>query len=332
MTEPRSPQDRARRVLTEEADAVRLLAQRLDAAFDAACAQILECRGRVVVTGMGKSGIVGRKIAATLASTGTPSLFLHPAEALHGDLGMITEADVVLALSYSGETDELLAILPAVKHRAAALIGVTGSVRSSLGEAADVVLDVCVPREACLHNLAPTTSTTVMMALGDALAVALMELRGFRKEDYALLHPAGSLGRRLLLRVADVMRTGDQVAVVREDASVQEALFAITKAGAGLACVVNGDGQLVGVLSDGDTRRFLTKVGGEALYRAVSEAMTRGPRTTTEHRLAVEALDRFEHDAVKLGDLVVVDAGNRPVGILTLKDLVRAGIVLPESA
>ena len=331
MTETLSPRDHARRVLLEEADALRLLAARLDDSFDAACEQIHACAGRVVVTGMGKSGSVGRKIVGTLASTGTPALFLHPAEALHGDLGMVTENDVVLALSYSGETDELRAILPALRRRAAALIAMTGNPFSTLAEASGIVLNVVVPKEACALELAPTTSTTAMMALGDALAVAVMEARGFGKADYAALHPAGSLGRRLLLRVADVMRSGEQIAVVPEYATVQEALFAITRAGAGLACVVNATGVLTGVLSDGDTRRYLTTIGGDGLKSPVRDAMTPNPRTTTAERLAVEALDRFEHESVKIGDLAVTDADGKPIGLLTLKDLIRAGIVLPDA-
>ena len=233
MTETLLPRDHARRVLNEEADALRLIAERLDDAFDDACERLYRCAGRVVVTGMGKSGSVGRKIVGTLASLGTPALFLHPAEALHGDLGMVTGNDVVLALSYSGETDELRAILPALRRRAAALIAMTGNPLSTLAESSDIVLNVAVPREACALELAPTTSTTAMIALGDALAIAVMEARGFGKADYAALHPAGSLGRRLLLRVADVMRTGDQIAIVPESTPIQDALFAITRGGCG---------------------------------------------------------------------------------------------------
>lgn len=323
----------ARRVLREEAQALLALAERLEEteAFTQACHALQQCAGRVVVTGMGKSGLVGRKITATLASTGTPSLFLHPAEAVHGDLGMVAPGDVVLALSYSGETDELRAILPALKRRAHTLIAVTGNKQSTLAEQADFVLDVFVAREACPLELAPTTSTTAMLALGDALAVAVMELRGFNKKDYALLHPAGSLGRRLLLRVSDVMRTGTSVAVVRDSDTVKETLWAITRAGAGVASVVDENGKLVGILSDGDTRRFWLQEGDEALHRPVREAMTHAPRTTPPDRLAVEALDRFEHDSVKIGDLVVVDENHRPVGLLTLKDLVRAGVALPDT-
>lgn len=333
----------ARRVLTEEADALRDLAGRLDGAFVCAVELVLGCAGRVVVTGMGKSGSVARKIAGTLASTGTPTLFLHPAEALHGDLGMVTETDVVVALSYSGETDELLAVLPALKRQGSALVAVTGRTRSTLAQAADAVLDVCVPREACPHDLAPTTSTTAMMALGDALAVAVMEARGFSKSDYARLHPAGSLGRRLLVRVHDIMRKGDELAVVGENASVHDALFAVTRAGAGAACIVNESGRLVGILTDGDVRRAAL-ADPQVLLRPVKNVMTPGPRVVTGDPLAAEALGRFEHEAIPVGDtdgvggahvsrpgdLPVVDEQGRPVGMLMLKDLVRAGIAVPD--
>ncbi len=322
----------ARRVLREEADALRALADRLDESFTRATECVLHATGRVVVTGMGKSGSVAKKIAGTLASTGTPALFLHPGEALHGDLGMVTKTDAVLALSYSGETDELLAVLPALKRRSAALIAVTGQTRSTLARAADVVLDVCVPREACPHNLAPTTSTTAMMALGDALAVAVMEARGFNKSDYARLHPAGSLGRRLLLHVHDLMRKNDELAVVPETATVHQALFAVTKAGAGAACVVNEAGRLIGILTDGDVRRAFLR-DPNALSLHARDVMTPGPRVVSGNPLAAETFDRFERETVPVdgrlsspGDLPVVDEAGHPVGLLMLKDLVRAGI------
>lgn len=322
----------ARRVLFEEAEALRAMAERLNERFARAVALLRDCAGRVVVTGMGKSGIVGRKIAATLASTGTPAFFLHPAEALHGDLGMVVENDIVIGLSYSGESDEVRAILPALRRRAAAIVALTGNARSTLAEASDLVLDVCVTREACPHNLAPTTSTTAMMALGDALAIAVMEARGFGAEDYALLHPAGSLGRRLLLRVSDVMRAGDRFAIVPEDATLHDALFAITRANVGAACVVGGEGRLSGFLTDGDVRRFLLQSGAaDALARPVSEAMTKNPHFVRGDALAIEAYDRLEHDRerIRIADLPVVDEQGKPVGLLMLKDMVRAGIVLP---
>ncbi len=323
----------ARRVLREEADALRALADRLDDAFGRAAALLRACSGRVVVTGMGKSGAVARKIAGTLSSTGTPALFLHPGEALHGDLGMVTSDDVVLALSYSGETDELLAVLPGLKRRGAGLIAMTGRAGSTLARASDVVLDVCVPREACPLCLAPTTSTTAMMALGDALAVTVMEARGFGRDDYAQLHPAGSLGRRLLLHASDVMRTGDELAVVDQSATLHAALFAITQAGAGAACIVDEAGRLTGILTDGDVRRALL-ADPQALARPAGEAMTRSPYVVTGDPLAYEVVQRFErekprtgNEKARIGDLPVVDAAGRPVGMLMLKDLLRAGIV-----
>lgn len=328
---PDHPVSHARRVLHEEAEALIALAARLNTAFASAVDLLTNCKGRVVVTGMGKSGHIGRKIAATLASTGTPALFLHPAEAVHGDLGMVATGDAVLALSYSGETDELLAILPALRRRSEALIAITGNVRSSLARAATVVLDVCVPKEACPMNLAPMTSTTAMIALGDSLAVAVMEARGFGHADYALLHPAGSLGRRLLMRVEDVMRTGAELAIVEEATTLFDTMLAITRAGAGAACVIDSEGRLTGLLTEGDTRRYVLKVGpSEAFGHPVADAMTRAPRMATPDQLAVEALDRFEHDRVKFSEMPVVDTEGHPVGMLMLKDLIRTGIVLPD--
>ncbi|MES2464363.1 MAG: KpsF/GutQ family sugar-phosphate isomerase [Armatimonadota bacterium] len=325
----------ARRVLTEEADALRRIAERLDGVFAQAVQVLCDCTGRVVVTGMGKSGHVGRKIAATLASLGTPAFFLHPAEALHGDLGLVTEDDVVLALSYSGETDELLAILPALRRRGKTLVAMTGGVSSTLATAASLVLDVSIGREACPMNLAPTTSTTTMIALGDALAVAVMEAKGFTRSDYAQIHPAGSLGRRLLLRVSEVMRSGRELAVVHETVSVHDAILAVTQANAGAACVTDEAGKLTGILTDGDARRYLLSFGLESWTQPVREAMTREPRRVVGDPLAAEALDRFEHESGKggnpIGDLPVVNEAGEPVGMLMLKDLVRAGIVVPDA-
>lgn len=331
MKDALSAHDHARRVLMEEAEALQQLADRLDDSLDTAVTTILACQGRVVVTGMGKSGHIGRKIAATLASTGTPALFLHPAEAMHGDLGMAAPGDVALVLSNSGESDELRALLPALKRRVDVLIAMTGRRDSTLGRAATVILDTSVPKEACPMNLAPTTSTTAMLALGDALAVAVMEARGFRSDDYALLHPAGSLGRRLLLRVSDLMRTGDELAIVAETVSVHDAMTAVTRARAGLACVVDESGKLVGVFSDGDARRFFVATGPTAWDCPVTEAMTRAPQTLTGDPLAIEAMEGFESAPIRFGDMPVLDSQGSPVGVLTLKDLVRAGIVPPSS-
>lgn len=319
----------ARRVLQEEAHALERLAERLDATFDRAVEHLASSTGRVVVSGMGKSGHIGRKIAATLASTGTPALFLHPAEAMHGDLGMAAPGDTALVLSNSGESDELRALLPALKRRVACLIAMTGRPDSTLGRAADLILDTSVPKEACPLNLAPTTSTTAMLALGDALAVAVMEARGFHSEDYARLHPAGSLGRRLLLKVSDLMRRGEELAIVADTVTVHDAMTAITRARAGLACVVDTEGRLVGVLSDGDSRRFFVQVGPEAWDRPVTEAMTPSPRLIEGDPLAAEAMASFESGPVRFGDVPVVDSDGHPMGVLTLKDLVRAGIQPP---
>ncbi len=321
------PLARARCVLTDEAEALRALAERLDETFVRAVDLILNGAGRAVVTGMGKSGVVGRKIVGTFASTGTPALFLHPGEALHGDLGMVTAGDVVLALSYSGETDELLAVLPALKRVGAGLIAMTGNVRSTLAQAAEVVLDVCVPREACPLNLAPTTSTTAMMALGDALAVAVMVGRGFGRDDYARLHPAGSLGRRLLLRVSDVMRTGDNVATVGSDASIRDVVLAMPRAHQRAALVLNADGTLAGLVTGGDLRRALEKFGNDCLDHLASDVMTRAPLTVAPDALAAEGLRLFETFPADIGEIPVVDADSFPVGMLMLKDLLRAGLV-----
>ena len=320
-----------RRVLSEAARALDRLADRLDGeAWACAVRLILETRGRVVVTGMGKSGRVGQKTVGTLASTGTPALFLHPAEGAHGDLGMLQPGDVVLALSYSGETDELLAILPTILQLGAPLIALTGNRQSTLGRAAAVVLDVSVEREACLLNLAPTTSTTAMMAMGDALAVAVMGAREFTPDDYARLHPAGSLGRRLTLRVADVMRTGEAVAVVPRACTVLEAMFAITRAHAGAAIVTDGQGRVAGLITDGDIRRHLLD-DPDLLARPAGEAMTADPGVITPEMLATAGLHRLDDfhplPGNKAGEAPVVDTDGRPVGMLMLKDLVKAGIV-----
>ena len=320
-----------RRVLSEAARALDRVAENLDgAAWAEAVRLLLATKGRVVVTGMGKSGKVADKLTVTLASTGTPALFLHPAEGVHGDLGMIQPGDVVIALSYSGETDEITAILPAISHLQTPLIAFTSSPRSTLGRAASVVLDVSVEKEACTMNLAPTTSTTAMIALGDALAVAVMGARRFTSEQYSRLHPAGSLGRRLTLRVSDVMRTGEAVAVVPESGTVLEAVFAITRAHAGAAIVTDAQGRVSGLITDGDIRRHLLD-DQQLLTRPVADAMTRRPGLVTADLLATEGLRRLDDfhplPGQKAGDAPVVDAEGRLLGMLMLKDLVKAGIV-----
>ena len=314
----------ARQVLRLEADAVRTLADRLGDPFVRAVELVVSTTGRVVVTGIGKSGAIARKSAATLASTGTPAFYLHPAEGVHGDLGMVTAADVVITLSYSGETDEILAILPALKRLGVALIALSGNQQSTLAQNADVPLDVSVQREACPLDLAPTTSTTAMLALMDALAVAAMGVRRFTREDYALFHPAGSLGRRLLLRVGDLMRSGDRMAVCPPDASIRDALFAITRAQSGSVCVVDTSGRFAGLLSDGDIRRLLLR-DEQALYTRLGDSANRSPRTTSPDRLVTEALQIMQ-EPPPCGELPVLGVGGEPVGVLNLKDIARSGI------
>jgi len=314
--------ERARDTLEIEASAVRGLADKLDGRFVQACELILNCRGRVILTGIGKSGAIGRKLAGTFSSTGTPALFLHPAEGVHGDLGAVTRDDVLVILSYSGETEELLSIMPVVARIGADVISLVGDMGSTLARYARVALDVSVEREACPYNLAPTASTTAMLALGDALALAVMEARNFGRDDFAIYHPAGSLGRRLM-RVADLMRTGDAVAIVSEDTTVRDALFAITRAGAGAANIVDAEGRLVGIITDGDIRRRLLR-DDALLKRLAKEVMNRGPRTIAPDALAAEGLKTMED--LKIGELPVLQDG-RPIGMLMMKDIVKARIV-----
>jgi arabinose-5-phosphate isomerase len=315
----------ARRVLTIEAQAITDLAQRIDGAFTRACALLLSCRGRVVVSGMGKSGHVARKIAATLASTGTPAFFVHPGEASHGDLGMITPGDVLLALSNSGETDELLTILPLIKRMGVSTIAMTGKPQSRLARLAELHLDVSVQQEACPLNLAPTASTTVALALGDALAVALLEQRGFTSEDFAATHPAGQLGRRLLVRISDVMHTGAALPQVGPQATVTEALVEMSRTRLGLAVVVDTDRRLLGVFTDGDLRRALDDAQIDLRHTSVVELMTRGGKRISAERLAVEAASMME--AHQISALPVVDEDGRVVGALNFHDLLRARVV-----
>jgi arabinose-5-phosphate isomerase len=314
----------AERVLRLEAESVLALVGRLGDDFLRAVEVLHACRGRVVVTGMGKSGHVGRKVAATLASTGTPAYFLHPAEGIHGDIGILAREDAVLALSNSGETDEVLAVLPVIKRLGLPLVLLTGNPRSTLALQADVVLDVGVREEACPMNLAPTSSTTAALAMGDALAVTLLKARGFSQDDFARSHPAGSLGRRLLVYVSDIMHTGDQTPVVREDASLREALLEMTGKGLGMTGVVDADNRLVGILTDGDLRRILNREID--IHRAgVAEVMTRNPKTETADRLAAETVHFMRTH--KINGIFVVDADNRVLGALNMHDLLRAGVV-----
>ncbi|MFQ3549215.1 MAG: KpsF/GutQ family sugar-phosphate isomerase [Armatimonadota bacterium] len=317
--------DRAVETLKCEADAVSVLVNRLNDDFIRAVEMILCCEGRLIITGMGKSGVIARKLAGTFSSTGTPSFFLHPAEGIHGDLGMVTSKDVVLALSNSGESEEVVRILPAIARIGAKLIAMTGRLTSTLATYSDVVLDVSVDCEACPLGLAPTTSTTAALAFGDALAMAVMETRQFTQEEYALFHPGGALGRKLLLRVADVMRSGSAVAIVKYDTLVRDVLFSITKAGAGAACVVDDDGLLIGIITDGDVRRSLLD-DDKALYKKALDIMVKNPRTISPDRLATEGLRLMEQNNKQIGEIPVLVDG-KPVGMLMLKDLAATGIV-----
>ena len=314
----------AREVIAIEAAAVAALADRIDSAFAHAVALLLECRGRVVVTGIGKSGHIGRKLAATLASTGTPAMFVHAAEAAHGDLGMITPDDLLLALSYSGEGDELLTIVPVAKREGTPLIAMTGNAASSLARLAEVHLDVHVDKEACPLNLAPTSSTTAMLALGDALAIACLDARGFGREDFARSHPAGMLGRRLLTHVRDVMRTGEAIPRIDTTASVMDALHEITRKQLGMTAIVDEQGGLAGIFTDGDLRRLLERVGDIRSLR-VADVMTRTPLTIGPDVLAVEAAHLM--DRTRRNQLLVVDRNGQLVGALNNLDLMNAKVI-----
>jgi len=314
-----------RRVIEIEAQALTVLAGRIDGSFSAACRAILAGNGRVVATGMGKSGHIARKIAATLASTGTPAFYVHPGEAGHGDLGMITDADVVLAVSYSGESDELLMLLPVLKRQGNTVIAMTGRSASTLARESSIHLDVSVPVEACPLDLAPTSSTTATLAMGDALAVALLEARGFTADDFARSHPAGSLGRRLLLHITDVMHGGDDVPRVGEDATLSEALVEMSRKRLGMTAVVDAGQRLVGLFTDGDLRRTLDNPALDIRHARIADLMTRQPKTIGADQLAVEAARMMETH--KISGLIVVDAEQRPVGALNIHDLLRARVV-----
>jgi arabinose-5-phosphate isomerase len=315
----------ARNVVETESRAIFALVERIDANFIAACELIVACTGRVVVTGMGKSGHIARKIAATFASTGTPAFFMHPAEASHGDLGMITPDDVVIALSNSGETDELLMILPVVKRKGVPLIAMSGKTQSSLARLSDVHLDVSVSREACPLGLAPTASTTAALVMGDALAIALLEARGFTSEDFAASHPAGSLGRRLLVHIFDVMHTGAELPKIHEDATATEALMEMTRKGLGITAVVNAKDELLGVFTDGDLRRAVDDEAIDLRNTAVKNLMTRGGKTIQSDKLAIEAARLMERH--KISALLVTDQTGQLVGALNFLDLLRARVV-----
>ena len=312
-------------VIQTEARAIDALQQRVNGSFLSACQLMLQCQGRVVVIGIGKSGHIARKIAATLASTGTPAFFVHPAEASHGDLGMITHKDVVLSLSNSGETDELLTILPLIKRQNVPLIAMTGNELSSLARLADVHLDVSVSEEACPLGLAPTASTTAALVMGDALAIALLEARGFTSDDFARSHPAGTLGRRLLVRISDIMHSGNQIPCVDQHASLTAALVEMTRTGLGMTAVTNDAGELLGVFTDGDLRRAVDDADIDLRDTPVMRLMTSNPKTITADKLAAEAAQVME--AFKIHALLVVDDNNRLVGALNIHDLLRARVV-----
>ena len=313
----------AQRTIAMERDAVAALLQRLDGSFERACAILFACKGRIVVTGMGKSGHIGSKIAATLASTGSPAMFVHPAEASHGDMGMITANDVVLALSNSGNTAEIVTLLPLLKRLRVPLVSMTGNAESILAKSADVNLDVSVAEEACPLNLAPTSSTTATLVMGDALAIALLEARGFTAEDFAFSHPGGALGRKLLLKVEDIMRTGDAVPKVAPDTLLSAALLEMSAKGLAMTAVVDVNDALLGVFTDGDLRRKLDS-GIDIRATRIGDVMNTNSKTVTPHMLAAEALNVM--DDCKIVALLVVDAQRHPIGALHLRDLTRAGL------
>lgn len=314
----------AREVINIEAAAVQALTQRVDEHFLRALNIILSCEGRVIVSGMGKSGHIARKIAATMSSTGTPAYFVHPAEASHGDLGMITSLDVFIALSYSGESDELMTIVPVIKRQGARLISLTGNPKSSLALAADAHLDGSVAKEACPMGLAPTTSTTAALVLGDALAMALLDAKGFGEEDFARSHPGGSLGRRLLTHVRDIMHSGDQIPAVSENAMLSDAVLEISRKGLGMTAIVDASQQVLGIYTDGDLRRTLEK-RLDFNTTPISAVMSRNPRSITPEALAVEAVRMMEER--NISQMLVVDTENKLVGALNMHDLLRAKVI-----
>ncbi len=315
---------RAQEVINAEAQAVKGLLRQLDNNFEKAVNLMTQCQGRVIVTGMGKTGIIGRKIAATLSSTGTPSVFMHSAEAVHGDLGQVTSKDVLIVISQSGETEETTRLLPLIKKIGAKTIALTGKFNSTLAKHSNVVLNVEVSEEGCPLGLAPMASTTATLVMGDALAACLIDRKGFRKEDFALYHPGGSLGRRLLLKVEDIMRKDGNLAKVKSSVKIQEVLLAITKARCGCACVVDVKGRLLGIFTDGDLRRHL-EIDPRILSKPVDEVMTKNPMAITQDKLAAEAFDVLK--TRKIDELPVVDKGRKLVGLVDVQDLLKAGLV-----
>ena len=316
--------EQGRRVLDIEAKAVQSLKRAVDDSFIEIVQAILDCSGRVVMTGMGKSGFVAKKLAATFSSTGTPSFFLHPGEAIHGDLGMVTKKDIVVAISNSGETEEVLNIIPVIKRIGAQIVAMTGTLDSTLAENADYLLDSAVEEEACPMDLAPTASTTAALALGDSLAMALVAQRDFEPEDFALYHPGGSLGKRLLLTVDDVMHVRERNPVVNQETTLKETLFKMTSTRMGAASVVDESGELVGIIADGDIRRQLEK-SADLVKRPVKDLMTKDPVRITSDKLAAEALKIMQDK--EINDLPIVDEDNQPVGLINFQDLLKAGVL-----
>jgi arabinose-5-phosphate isomerase len=317
--------DEAKKVIRIEAEALLALADAINGEFEKAVKLILASRGRVVVTGMGKSGLIGQKIASTMASTGTPALFLHPAEGIHGDLGMIMKGDVVIAISNSGETEEVVRILPIIMRLGASLVAMTGNPTSTLAKAGDVFLDISVKEEACPLGLAPTASTTATLAMGDALAVALLIQRGFNAEDFALFHPGGALGKKLILKVEDMMHVGDAIPLVRGETLMREALFVITAKGLGITGVIGADGGLVGVITDGDLRRALEQ-GLDIINLPAESLMKVKPKRINRSELAAKALQQMEQFSITSLFVFEDDNNSRPVGIIHLHDLLKAGL------
>ena len=315
----------AKRVLRTEADAVHALIDKLDSSFEKAIDIVFNSKGRVVVTGMGKSGLIGKKIAATLASTGTPAFFLHPAEASHGDLGMVTSRDVIIAISNSGETDEITALIPFLKRFDVAVISMTGNPDSTLAKASDVSLDISVEEEACPLGITPTASTTAALAMGDAIAVALLVRRGFRQEDFASFHPSGSLGKKLFIRVKDLMHKGDALPLIGPSTPVMDAVMEISSKRLGIAIVEDADGKLLGVVADGDVRRGIQKWGKAFFDMKAEEVMTRSPKSIFAEELAAKALSVMQ--AYSITSLVVPDHEGRAAGIIHLHDILKEGIV-----
>ncbi len=315
----------ARKVLKTEADAVASLTEKLDSNFERVIDLIYACHGRVIVTGMGKSGLVGKKIAATLASTGTPSFFMHPAEASHGDLGMVTSDDVIIAISYSGETEELLGIIPFLKRFNVGLIAITGNLQSTLSRSADVTLDISVKEEACPMGIVPTASTTAAMAVGDAIAVALLIRRGFKEEDFALFHPRGSLGKKLLIKVSDLMHTGDALPLTPPDVPMISAVMEISTKRLGMTIIADSNKKILGIVTDGDIRRGIQRWGKNFFDMTAEEVMTRNPRTISAEELAAKAVSVMERHSIT--SLLVPDGEGRALGVIHLHDILRQGIV-----